>query len=340
MLRTAPFARPAASTAFVSIPKGPPHVRYFVIGGAGFVGSHLTDLLATRGDVTLYDNMTIGKKAFVQKHLDSGKAKLVEADALDFEELKAAMAGHDVVFHLAANPEARWGLERPRLDLEQGTIATWNALECARLNGIKEFVFSSSGTVYGNVTEPCGEGDLGTLPFSLYGASKFAGEALIASYAECFGLRGYICRFGNVVGPRGTHGAILDFCKKLKAHPDYLDVLGDGRQAKPYLHVTDCAAGILYVLDNAPAADKVAIYNLAPPDITSVRRIAELCIAASPNPSARIEYSGGTQGWPGDVPLSRIKPDKLAALGFRVKNTSDKAVELAVSEIAREVFTG
>jgi UDP-glucose 4-epimerase len=311
-------------------------VRSFVIGGAGFVGSHLTDLLVERGPVTVYDNMSIGKEEFLAEPLRSGKATLVKGDALDLEKLTAAMAGHDVVFHLAANPEARWGLERTRLDLEQGTIATYNALEAARLSKVPRFVFSSSGTVYGNVTEPCGEMDLGSLPISLYGASKFAGESLIAAYVECFGLRGFICRFGNVVGPRGTHGAILDFCKKLKTHPEYLDVLGDGRQAKPYLHVTDCAAGLLYVHDHSKLP--LDVFNLAPPDITSVRRIAELCVAASPNKSARIDYGGGSQGWPGDVPLSRIKPDKLAALGFRVKNTSDRAVELAVSEVAREVF--
>jgi UDP-glucose 4-epimerase len=278
----------------------------------------------------------VGKRAFVEPHLASGKAKLVVGDALDEGALRAAMHGHDVVFHLAANPEARWGLERTRLDLEQGTIATYNALEAARLHGIKMFVFSSSGTVYGNNPEPCGEMDLGELPFSLYGASKIAGESMIAAYVECFGLTGYICRFGNVVGPRGTHGAILDFCKKLKAHPEYLDVLGDGRQAKPYLHVEDCADGILYVLDHAPG--KLNVYNLAPADTTSVRRIAEMCVAAAPKKGARIDYAGGSQGWPGDVPLSRIKPDKLAALGFRVKNTSDRAVELAVQAVAREVF--
>jgi UDP-glucose 4-epimerase len=311
-------------------------VRSIVIGGAGFVGSHLVELLVQRGPVTVYDNLSIGKVDFIKGPLESGKATLVKGDALDFSALSEAMKGHDVVFHLAANPEARWGLERTRLDLEQGTIATYNSLEAARLGGVKKFVFSSSGTVYGNVPEPCGEMDLGSLPISLYGASKFAGEALISSYVECFGMSGYICRFGNVVGPRGTHGAILDFCKKLKAHPEYLDVLGDGRQAKPYLHVTDCAAGILFVLDNAK--ERLAVYNLAPPDTTSVRRIAELCVAASPNKSARIEYSGGTQGWPGDVPLSRIKPEKLAALGFRVRNTSDRAVELAVGEVSREVF--
>jgi UDP-glucose 4-epimerase len=311
-------------------------MRAFVIGGAGFVGSHLVDLLVDRGPVTVFDNLSVGKREFIGDHLASGRASLVEGDALDLGALRAAMPGHDVVFHLAANPEARWGLERTRLDLEQGTIATYNALEAARLCGVSRFVFSSSGTVYGNIDTPCGEMDLGNLPISLYGASKFAGEALIAAYVECFGITGYVCRFGNVVGKRGTHGAILDFCKKLKAHPEYLDVLGDGRQAKPYLHVTDCAAGILFVLDHA--AEKMNVFNLAPADVTSVRRIAELCVAGSPYKNARIDYGGGSQGWPGDVPRSVLRPDKLKALGFAVRFSSDRAVEQAVAEVAREVF--
>jgi UDP-glucose 4-epimerase len=297
------------------------------------------DRLVARGPVTVYDDLSVGKREFIAEHLASGRAKLVVGNALDLDALKATAVGHDVVFHLAANPEARWGLERTRLDLDQGTVATYNALEAARLGGVKKFVFASSGTVYGNVSDPCREGDLGHLPISLYGASKFAGEAMLAAFVECFGLEGYVCRFGNVVGSRGTHGAILDFCVKLKRHPEYLDVLGDGRQAKPYLHVGDCADGLLYVLDHAQG-EKPAIYNLAPPDWTSVARIAELCIAASPSPRARIEYAGGAQGWPGDVPKSRLVPDKLAALGFRVKHTSDGAVELAVREVAREVFGG
>jgi UDP-glucose 4-epimerase len=313
-------------------------VRSFVVGGAGFVGSHLVDELVLRGPVTIFDNLSVGKTDFVARHLTSQRATLVQADALDLDALVSALKGHDVVFHLAANPEARWGLERTRLDLEQGTIATYNALEAARVNGVKKFVFSSSGTVYGNVDFACGEMDLGHLPISLYGASKMAGEALIAAYAECFGLQGYICRFGNVVGPRGTHGAILDFCNKLKAHPEYLDVLGDGAQAKPYLHVTDCAKGILHILDHADPAENPAIYNLAPSDLTSVRRIAELVVAASPDENARIEFGTTTQGWPGDVPKSRVKPDKLAAIGFRVAHTSDDAVRIAVRELAREVF--
>src|SRR5581483_12426350 len=140
--------------------------------------------------VTIFDNMSVGKTAFIEGPLARKQATLIKGDALDLGHLTASMKGHDVVFHLAANPEARWGLERTRLDLEQGTIATYNALEAAKRNGVPKFVFSSSGTVYGDVSEPCGEMDLGSLPISLYGASKFAGEALLSAYVECFGLRG------------------------------------------------------------------------------------------------------------------------------------------------------
>ncbi|WP_433936910.1 NAD-dependent epimerase/dehydratase family protein [Sorangium cellulosum] len=313
-------------------------LRSFVVGGAGFIGSHLTDRLVERGPVTLYDNLSVGRRAFVAPHLASGRATLIEADALDLERLTGAMAGHDLVVHLAANPEARWGLARTRLDLDQGTIATYNVLEATRRAGVGRLIFSSSGTVYGDTARPCAEGDLGALPISLYGASKLAGEALISAYVECFGLTAWIYRFGNVVGPRGTHGAALDFLKKLRDRRTELEVLGDGRQSKPYLDVRDCAEGILFGFDRA--RERLNIYNLAPEDATSVSRIAELCVAASPYPDAVIRYQGGERGWPGDVPRSRMDPSKLAALGFRVRHTSDEAVRMAVEALASEVFGG
>jgi UDP-glucose 4-epimerase len=313
-------------------------MRSFVVGGAGFIGSHLIDRLVRRGPVTAYDNLSAGKREFLQEHLASGAVTLVEADALDLDRLTAAMRDHDTVFHLAANPEARWGLERTRLDLEQGTIATYNVLEAMRLTGARTLVFSSSGTVYGETPAVCAEGDLGSLPISLYGASKLAGEALVSAFVECFGLTARVYRFGNVVGPRGTHGAALDFLNKLKRSGNRLEVLGDGRQSKPYLHVTDCADGMLFGLDHTPAAERLAIYNLAPPDTTPVSRIAELCVQASPCPRATIEYTGGDRGWPGDVPRSRMSPEKLAALGFRVRMTSDEAVRAAVLALAEQVF--
>jgi UDP-glucose 4-epimerase len=314
-------------------------LRSFVVGGAGFIGSHMVERLAERGTVTVFDDLSVGRRDFLAAPLASGRATLVEGDALDLEALTKAMAGHDLVVHLAANPEARWGLERTRLDLEQGTIATYNVLEAMRRTGVPKLVFSSSGTVYGETDAVCAEGDLGALPISLYGASKFAGEALISAFVECFGLRAFIFRFGNVVGPRGTHGAALDFLKKLAATDGReLEVLGDGRQAKPYLFVTDCVAGMLYGLDHAEGP--LAIHNLAPSDTTSVRRIAELCVALSPYPSAPIRYTGGARGWPGDVPKSSMNPEKFAALGFRVSHSSDEAVRLAVEALVREVFPG
>jgi UDP-glucose 4-epimerase len=298
----------------------------------------MVDRLVERGPVTVYDNLSVGRRVWIAGHLDAGRATLIEADALDLERLAEAVEGHDLVVHLAANPEARWGLERTRLDLEQGTIATYNVLEAMRRKGVPRLVFSSSGTVYGETAETCAEGDLGCLPISLYGASKFAGEAMISAFVECFGLTAYVYRFGNVVGPRGTHGAALDFLKKLRDKKTELEVLGDGRQSKPYLHVTDCVDGMLFGLGHAK--DKLNVYNLAPLDATSVARIAELCVAASPYKDAAIRYTGGDRGWPGDVPRSRMDPAKLAALGFRVRFSSDEAVARAVAALAEEVFGG
>ncbi len=311
-------------------------MRSLVVGGAGFIGSHMVDRLVERGPVTVYDNLSVGKRAWIEGHLAAGRATLVEADALDLARLSDAVKGHDLVVHLAANPEARWGLERTRLDLEQGTIATYNVLEAMRLASVPRLIFSSSGTMYGETEKTCAEGDLGCLPISLYGASKFAGEAMISAFVECFGLQAFIYRFGNVVGPRGTHGAALDFLRKLKDKRTELEVLGDGRQSKPYLFVTDCVDGMLFGLDHAK--ERLNIHNLAPLDATSVARIAELCVAASPYKDAAIRYTGGDRGWPGDVPRSRMDPAKLAALGFRVRHSSDEAVALAVAALAREVF--
>ena len=311
--------------------------RYFVVGGAGFIGSHLVERLVERGPVTVFDNLSVGRRDFIAKPLSQG-CELVVGDTLDLPALEAAMRGHDVVFHLAANPEARWGLENPRLDLEQGTIATWNVLEAMRRCGARHLVFSSSGTVYGDTAKVCAEGDLGELPISLYGASKFAGEGLIGAFVECFALSAHVYRFGNVVGPRGTHGAALDFLRKLKWSGRELEVLGDGSQAKPYVWVEDCVDGMLFGLDHA--RERLNVFNIAPADTTSVRRIAELCVQASPFPDASIRYTGGERGWPGDVPKSRLDPQKLAALGWSVRHSSDRAVERAVTALAREVFGG
>ncbi|HWA71342.1 MAG TPA: NAD-dependent epimerase/dehydratase family protein [Polyangiaceae bacterium] len=314
------------------------HPKFFVLGGAGFIGSHLVESLVTRGPVTVFDNLSVGRREFIAEPLASGGARLIVDDASDLSRLEAALAGHDVVFHLAANPEARWGLSNTRLDLEQGTIVTYNVLEAMRRTGVERLVLASSGTVYGDTPAPCREQDLGPLPISLYGASKLASEALVSAFVSCFALKAWIFRFGNVVGPRGTHGAALDFLNKLKADPEELEVLGDGRQSKPYVHVSDCVAGMLFGLDHAREA--LNLFNLAPRDFTTVERIARLCILASPYPNATIRFTGGERGWPGDVPTSRLDPGKFESLGFRTRYSSDQAVESAILALSREVFGG
>lgn len=310
--------------------------RFLVIGGAGFIGSHLVEALTTLGAVTVYDNLSVGRREFLAPAFASGRCELVEADVLDLERLTQVARGHDAAFHLSANPEARHGLVNTRLDLEQGTIATYNVLEALRRARVPRLVLASSGTVYGDTQRACAEGDLGALPISLYGASKLAAEALASAYVECFGLRVVITRFGNVVGPRGTHGAALDFLKKLAQNPDELEVLGDGNQSKPYVHVSDCVAALVHVFTRA--AQPLEVFNIAPRDTTSVHRIAELCVAVSPYPNARIRYTGGDRGWRGDVPTSRLDASKLEAAGFRLTKTSDEAVEAAVRALALEVF--
>lgn len=315
-------------------------MRALVIGGAGFVGSHLADALAARGDsVTVVDDLSVGKREFLEGALAGGLVRLevlrVTHEPPVVEQLAGLCSGHDTVFHLAANPEARWGLADPFLDLRQNTLSAWAALEAARRAGSKRFVLASSGTVYGDVAEVVAEDHGPILPISLYGASKVASEALVSAYAHCFGVRGVILRFGNVVGPRGTHGAALDFIRKLEADPTRLEVLGDGRQRKPYLHVSDCVAGILFALERA--AGDVTYLNLAPPDTTAVSEIAELVVAEMGLAGrARIEFTGGTRGWPGDVPTSRLDPGKAAALGFRVRMSSGEAMRRAVRELIQE----
>ena len=309
-------------------------MRSLIVGGAGFIGSHLCDRLVLRGPVTLYDNLSVGRAEFVAAHTAAGRARLVQADCLDLDRLCAEMPGHDVVFHLSANPEARWGLEDTAFDLRQGTVATYHVLEAMRRTGVKKIVFSSSGTVYGDVPVPVPEDYGPAFPISLYGASKLACEGLLSAFNHCFGVQVWIFRFGNVIGPRGTHGAALDFVKKLEKDPRRLEVLGDGEQRKPYLHVADCVDGMLFGLERAPASFNY--FNLGPPDTTRVADIARIVIEEMGLEGVEIVFGGGDRGWPGDVPRSFLVPDKLAALGFRVRHGSGEAVRLAVRELVRE----
>ena len=310
--------------------------KYFVTGGAGFIGSHLVDRLMTEGnEVTVYDNLSSGSKVFAQHHLGKEGFQLIEADLLNLDTLKEAIANHDVIFHLAANPEARLGIENTELDLKQETIATYNVLETMRVNGIKKIVFSSSGCIYGETPViPLPEDYGPVLPISLYGAGKLASEGLISAFCHTFDMQAWIFRFANIVGVRATHGVIFDFINKLKQNPRELEILGDGKQCKPYLHVKDCVDGIIYGFKNSH--DKVNVFNLGCSTATDVTTIARMLVDEMGLKAVKFRYTGGKRGWPGDVPQVRFNVDKINSLGWKAKYTSDEAVRRAIKDILQK----
>ena len=305
---------------------------HFVTGGAGFIGSHLVDRLMELGEVTVYDDLSSGREDFIQHHFGRDSFQFIKADLLELSRLEKAMKGHDVVFHMAANPEARAGIEDTNLDLEQGTIVTYNVLEAMRVNGIKKIVFASSGTVYGETpVKPIDEDYSPLIPISLYGASKLACEGLITAFCHLFHMQAWIYRFANVVGPRATHGVIFDFINKLKQNPDELEILGDGTQEKPYLLVTDCVDGMLFSWEHSN--EQVNIFHLGCPSSTSVNTIAKMLVAEMGLPNTKFRYTGGSRGWPGDVPQVRYDTSRMERQGWKPRYTSDEAVHKAIQQI-------
>jgi len=251
---------------------------------------------------------------------------------LDFSTLKQAISGHDVVFHLAANPEVRTGTKATDLDLKAGIIASYNVLEAMRLNQIQKVVFTSSSTVYGDTGVTPVTEDYGPLkPISLYGASKLGSEGLISAFCHLFNMQGWIFRLANVVGSRLTHGVIFDFINKLKQHPRQLEILGDGSQQKPYLHADDCISGMLFSVEHSKQA--LNVFNLGSSTSTSVSTIANIVVQAMGLEGVEFQYTGGSRGWLGDVPQVRFDITKMSRLGWEPRYTSDEAVQRAVREI-------
>jgi UDP-glucose 4-epimerase len=293
-------------------------MRAVVTGGAGFIGSHLVErLLADGHAVTVYDNLSTGRLEFLAEARSRAGFRLVEGDLLDPARLGEALRDHDVVFHLAANADVRFGLHHPRRDLEQNTIGTFNVLEAMRAAGVRRIAFSSTGSVYG---EPDAFPTPETCAFprqtSLYGASKVAAEALISAYCEGYGFQAWIFRFVSILGERYTHGHVFDFYKKLSADPTRLEILGDGRQRKSYLYVGDCVEAMLTALGHA--RDSVNIFNLGTDEYCSVDESVGWITSHLGLSPARV-YTGGSRGWVGDSPFIFLDATKIRALGWRPK---------------------
>jgi UDP-glucose 4-epimerase len=304
--------------------------RVFITGGAGFIGSHLTDALIEEGyEVVVYDNFSTGQRGFLARAGDSKRLTIVEGDLLDVTSLREAMKASESVFHFAANADVRFGLEKPDRDFEQNTLATHNVLEAMRANGIRRIAFSSTGSVYGEASVvPTPEDAPFPIQTSLYGASKLAGEGLIQAYCEGFDFEGYIFRFVSILGERYTHGHVFDFYRQLIEHPDHLKVLGDGHQRKSYLYVRDCVAAILWVMERklaGTAKHRVETYNLGCDEFVEVNdSIRYICSTLGVSP--RLEYSGGARGWVGDNPFIFLDTRKVRATGWRARLSIEQGI--------------
>ncbi|MGA8531469.1 MAG: NAD-dependent epimerase/dehydratase family protein [Acidobacteriaceae bacterium] len=309
---------------------------YFLVGGAGFIGSHFTDTLLASPKtrrVTVFDNFSSGREWHYEAHTSDERLNVVRADASDINALIATMEGHDWVIHLAANPDIARAVELPEIDFYRGTLLTNNVVEAMRRSGLHRLLYASGSGVYGDAGETVVAEDYAPmLPVSTYGASKLACESLIASYCSMFGLRACALRFGNVVGPRQTHGVGFDFLRSLRAQPNRLRILGDGQQSKPYVHVSDVVDAALCAAGKATAP--FSVFNVATDDAVTVDQIADFAVEAldlAALPSR--EYTGGRRGWQGDVPVVRLDSTRMRSLGWLPKWNSREAVRHSLQEM-------
>ena len=309
--------------------------KVFLTGGTGFIGSHVVDMLIPQGySVTVYDNLSNGRHEFIEHHLNAPNFRFVQADILDEDRLAAEMQGHDLVWHLAANTDIIGGVEQPRRDLRDCVMGTFNVLNAMRQTGIVPIIFSSTGAVYGELCHDVAtsESDGPLLAVSTYAAGKIGSEAFISAFCNLYGLRGWMFRFGNVIGARMTHGVIFDFIRGLRQNPEELLIRGDGTQEKNYFLVEECIEGMAYAYCNIPMTEEKPcdVFNLGTDSISRVVDIAAIVKDEMGLKDARIRIEGTRRAWPGDQPKVHITVDRMRKLGWVTRRKSDEAVRIAV----------
>lgn len=318
-------------------------VKTLIVGGAGFIGSHFTDALLTNHDdeVCLYDNFTSGREWHYAHHIGSGRFSVVRGHVEDLESLTAAMRGCSRVVHLASNPDIAKAISDPTIDFHQGTALTSNVVEAARRSGVSEILYASGSGVYGDLGEVEAQEDHGPLvPTSPYGASKLAGEALLSAYSAMFGIRASAFRFGNVVGPRQTHGVGFDFVRRLRKNHRHLEILGDGRQSKSYVHVSDVVEAVLSM--SAKRISDFEVFNVASGDYVTVTEIADIALGVLGISKADCEFTftGGDRGWRGDVPVVRLSTERIRARNWAPTMGSREALRSAMVSMAEDDAKG
>jgi UDP-glucose 4-epimerase len=300
-----------------------------VTGGAGFIGSHLVDELVRRGqDVLVYDNFSTGFRRHLDPALKTGRVRIIEGDILDSAKLKSALENVSTVFHLAANADVRGGTRNTTVDVEQNILGSHSVLEAMKAQSVKEIVFTSSATVYGEPDRfPTPEGQP-LVQTSLYGASKLAAEAMIQAYGEYFDIRSWCFRFVSWIGERYSHGVVRDFVQKLRRNPKELEILGDGEQRKSYLDVSDGVRGIFRAMENLKGRKNVI--NLGHVEFMNVKDLADLVCEEMGLRDVAYRFTGGRRGWLGDSPFVLLDISKIQETGFRPQISIEEGIRRTV----------
>ncbi len=311
-------------------------MRVAIVGGAGFIGSHFTDRLMADPAVTavtLYDNFSSGREWHFADHVGDERFSVVKGEVADLALLSATLQGHDRVIHLASNPDIAKAMSDPRVDFDEGTALTFSVVEAARIAGVNEILYASGSGVYGELGELEAQEDHGPMaPTSTYGASKLAGEAMLSSYTSMFGMTASAFRFGNVVGPRQTHGVGFDFVRRLRREPTTLDILGDGNQSKSYIHVSDVVNAVLSM--SATRTAPFEVFNVATGDYITVTEIADLACEVLGLSGVEYRYAGGDRGWKGDVPIVRLSTERVRSRGWHCAMNCREALAHAMRSMA------
>ncbi len=312
--------------------------EYSVIGGAGFIGSHFVQTLLGAGKtVSVVDNFCSGSREHLGSSIYDSNLKIYECDVEKTGDLTKALQNSRIVIHLASNPDIAKAAVEPRIDFVQGTVLTESVVEASRLVGVQKILYASGSGVYGDAGNEFLNEQSHLNPISTYGASKLAGEALLASYAHMFGMQAVAFRFANVVGPRQTHGVGFDFIRRLSVKPDELTILGDGQQDKSYVHVSDVVNAVLSFteIDDIP----FDVFNISTRDSLTVNQIAEITfnLLGLDGGKVKILYTGGARGWKADVPVVKLDPSKIESRGWLPKFTSKSAMIEAISSMKKEI---
>jgi UDP-glucose 4-epimerase len=306
-------------------------MRAIVTGAAGFIGSHLLERLLSDGhQVVGIDNLSSGSLDNLPQNRNF---EFVKMDIRDYARVLQTIQGAEVIFHLAADPLVKESAERPLESFEINVRGTVNLLEAARKVGVNGFLFTSTSAVYGDAkilptpeTHPLA-------PISNYAASKIAAESYISSYSSTYGIRATVLRFANIFGPRSAHGVMHDFFFKLKKNPRELEILGNGKQSKSYLFVSDCVQAAL--LAQKKQKETFDIFNIGSDAAATVDELADdICSIMKLSPKRK--YTGGRRGWVGDVAKMRLETRKIKrTTGWKPKVTLKKGISTYLNWLSK-----